>query len=324
MTLAQLAKELREYEGVTRKHGISSIVRSLPIRSGKILASFGEDAAVIDAGDEVLLLAADGIWDVLMRANEKWAGYCAVLVNLHDIAAMGGTPIAMVDVCSLRSKRSCSLVSSGMKEAVEKFGVPIVGGHIHPGTSYDAIDIAILGKAKRDAVVYSHTAKVEDDIVAAFDLLGKYYPKNLNGWDSTRLRSGKILRMQLDAMGALGESKLVNSGKDISNPGIIGTLGMLLEVSGKGAMVDVRAIPKPRGVELERWLKTYPGMGFVVTCSATNTKKVISVFERHLLTAAKVGVVTKKRVLRITDGRDEVTVFDFGKEGVTGLKPRAR
>ncbi len=35
-------------------------------------------------------------------------------------------------------------------------------------------------------------------------------------------------------MEEIGKRHLATAGKDISNPGLIGTLGMLLEVSGKG------------------------------------------------------------------------------------------
>jgi len=31
----------------------------------------------------------------------------------------------------------------GIKEGVEKFGVPMVGGHIHPDTPYTALDVSI-------------------------------------------------------------------------------------------------------------------------------------------------------------------------------------
>ena len=96
ISTADIARAVREYEGVRRKHAIGEMVRAVRIDSPGILASFGEDAAVIEHGNEVLLLAADGIWSRLMEADPYWAGYCSVLVNIHDIAAMGGRPIAMV------------------------------------------------------------------------------------------------------------------------------------------------------------------------------------------------------------------------------------
>jgi len=111
--------------------------------------SFGEDAAIIDNGEYALLLAADGIWDKLMRADPEWSGYCSVLVNVHDIAAMGGRPLGMVDVFSSNSDEITQRVLKGMKAGIDKFGVPIVGGHVHPDTPYAALDVAILGIAKR-------------------------------------------------------------------------------------------------------------------------------------------------------------------------------
>ena len=38
----------------------------------------------------------------------------------------------------------------------------------------------------------------------------------------------------------LGAQKLVTAGKDISNPGTLGTLGMLLESSGVGARSGIK------------------------------------------------------------------------------------
>ena len=100
MNLESLAAELRGFVGVTRKKQIGELISFFPIESKQIIASFGEDAAVIDDGDEVMLFAADGIWSKLMDADPEWSGYCSVLVNVHDIAAMGGWPVAMVDVLS--------------------------------------------------------------------------------------------------------------------------------------------------------------------------------------------------------------------------------
>ena len=123
-----IAKVVREYEGVRRKHSIGEMVRALKIDAPHVVASFGEDAAVIEHNNEALLLAADGIWSRLMEADPYWAGYCSVLVNIHDIAAMGGHPIAMVDIFSIAKTTVQELVVKGMHDASAQFGVPIVGG----------------------------------------------------------------------------------------------------------------------------------------------------------------------------------------------------
>ncbi|MDD1760262.1 MAG: methanogenesis marker 2 protein [Methanothrix sp.] len=319
MNLESLASQLRGFVGITRKKQIGSLMQFFPIESERIIAAFGEDAAVIDDGEEVMLLAADGIWSKLMEVDPEWSGYCSVLVNVHDIAAMGGWPVAMVDVLSVDNQEIAEKVLQGMKKAIEKFHVPIIGGHLHPDTPYSALDVAILGKAKKNAVILSSTAKAGEVVVAAADMDGRVHPRFAINFDSTSFKDSKTLLTQLGSMQELGERGLVKAGKDISNPGLLGTLGMLLETSKVGAVVDVEAIPVPAGLELASWLKMYPGMGFVVTTKPENAEAVLEVFERRGLTAGVIGLVTAERKLVIRHGVEEIVLFDLEKECVTGI-----
>lgn len=319
MNLESLAESLRDYLGATRKHSIKNIVNIFDEKGTN--PSFGEDAAIIDFGDEALLLAADGIWDRLMRADPEWSGYCAILVNVHDIAAMGGRALGMVDIFSSSSPEISSKVLAGMKAGVEKLGVPIVGGHIHPDTPYTAVDVAILGRVRKDSIVYSSTAKPGDDVVLGIDLDGRAHPSCDMNWDSTFLKDAAVVRHQLASMVELGEAHLLTAGKDVSNPGILGTLGMILEVSGVGADVELEQIPRPDAIEWDRWLKMYPGMGFIVTCKPENTDRVIRVFADHKLNASRIGKIVPGGRLDITRGGERATVFDFTKHNITGLRP---
>lgn len=319
MNLESLAESLREYLGATRKHSIKNIVNVFDEKG--LNPSFGEDAAIIEFGDQALLLAADGIWDRLMRADPEWSGYCAILVNVHDIAAMGGRALGMVDIFSSSSPEMSRSVLKGMKAGVEKLGVPIVGGHIHPDTPYTAVDVAILGCVKRDCVIYSSTARPGDDVVLGIDLDGRVHPSCDMNWDSTFLKDSGIVRHQLESMPELGEKKLLTAGKDVSNPGIIGTLGMILEVSGVGAEIDLNLIPKPSQLGWEHWLRMYPGMGFIVTCKPENTEKVIATFGNHKLNAVRIGKIVPGSCLDITRDGDRATVFDFSRHNITGLRP---
>ena len=320
MNLEPLVAELRGFVGITRKKQIGDLIEHFPVLSEKIIADFGEDAAVIDDGDDVLLFAADGIWSKLMEADPEWSGYCSVLVNVHDIAAMGGWPIAMVDVLSVSSPQIAEAVLRGMKKGIEKFNVPIIGGHLHPDTPYSALDVAILGKARKDSVILSSTARPSDAIVAAADLDGEPHPKFAINFDSTSFKKGETLAKQLGSMRELGERHLVTAGKDISNPGLLGTLGMLLETSGVGAVVDLDFIPVPAGLQLSDWLKMYPGMGFVVTAKPENVHDVIDVFRNRGLTAARIGNTMNDRRLVIQQGTKEAVLFDFAKDTVTGIR----
>jgi selenophosphate synthetase-related protein len=186
-----------------------------------------------------------------------------------------------------------------MKKGIERFNVPIIGGHLHPDTPYSALDVAILGKAKKDAVILSSTALPGEVVVAAADMDGAPHPRFSINFDSTSFKDRETLLYQLGSMQELGEAGLVKAGKDISNPGLLGTLAMLLETSGVGAVVEVDRIPVPKSLDLESWLKMYPGMGFVVSTKPENARRVLEVFNRRGLTAAVIGRVTSERKLVI-------------------------
>jgi putative methanogenesis marker protein 2 len=322
MNLDELVKEIRSHPGLTRKRLISEVINFFPnVSTGEVLASYGEDAAVLAYGDSVLLLAADGIMESLVKANPFFAGYYSVLVNINDISAMGGKPLAMVDVLSMKDEKVCGQVMKGIERAVSKFGVPVVGGHTHPDCNYNAIDIAILGTAERHAVIYSHTAKVNDNIIFAMDLDG-YFPEKLDfAWDTTSKKDDELCRRQMLVMNEIGKKHLVHAGKDMSNPGSIGTLGMLLETSEKGGSIDIDYIPRPKGVDFVRFVKSYQGCGFVVTAKPEWSQSVIDIFESVGVTGSVVGKVDASNKLTLKKSDEERTLFDFSKEIITGCKP---
>ena len=319
----EIAGAVRDYDGVTRKRAIGEIINSLRLVTPNVPVSFGDDAALIQNGDTGLLLAADGIWSRLLDADPYWAGFCAVLVNVHDIAAMGGTPLAMVDILSVRDATVCHEVLRGMYEASAKFCVPVVGGHLHPDAEMNVIDVAILGTVTPEHAIFSHTARVGDRIVAAIDLNGRIHPSCALNWDSATLRTADEVRAQVRLMRTLGEEHLVTAGKDISNPGVIGTLGMLLETSRKGADVCLDDIPRPDldalCITFEHWVRMYPGMGFICSVPPEYVDRVTELFAGVGMAAADIGVVTDSRRLVIHHGDAESMVFDLKEQGIMGI-----
>ena len=308
-----MVHELREYRGVVRKGPIAQVaMRLIPLQSEDILAAYGEDAAVIKCGREILLMAADGIIQDLVKKNPYWAGYSAVLVNINDIAAMGGQPLAMVNVLSCNDEGVRAKIVEGMRAAEDKFGVPMVGGHLHPDTTYTAIDVAILGKTDRSRLVLSSGADVGDPVIFAMDLDGQFTEGVPYSWDTTSKKSKEICRRQLKVMNKI--APYLTAGKDISNPGALGTLGMLLEASRKGALIDVNKIPFPKNVDQLQWLTAYQGCGFVVTCREARTQIVIDEFARVDITAAVCGTVQKGNQLELVQDDEHKVLFDFSTD----------
>ncbi|UCF08624.1 MAG: methanogenesis marker 2 protein [Thermoplasmata archaeon] len=321
MDLDRIATEIRRYPGVTRKRIISDVIQHFPIpKESKIIAAMGEDAAVIEHGGDALLLAADGIMEDLMNKNAFWAGYCSVLVNVNDIAAMGGLPLAIVSIVSMRKGEPLTRVLEGMAAGIEKFGVPMVGGHTHPDCDYNAVDVAILGYADAEEVILSSTAQEGDSIIFAMDATGKFTPKIPYSWDSTSQKTPERVQEQVRIMNTMAKKKLLSAGKDISNPGSLGTLGMLLETSQKGGSVDLRNIPRPENADFLQWLLAYQGCGFVVTCRPEHSDEVISLYEGVGLSAAVVGEITSESKLIIGDVKSEAVLFDFESDVITGCR----
>lgn len=319
MSLKELADSIRSFPGVTRKNDIEEVVDRFPT-SGypQVFAAAGEDAAAIDVGDRYVLFATDGIMESLVKADPFLAGYFSVLVNVNDIAAMGGRPLGMVDVLSSSPGGPRSAILDGMRAGVEDFDVPIVGGHTHPDCSYDAVDIAIIGSVAKDAVLLSSSAREGDDIVFVFDLDGEYRDHLPLAYITTMSKPKSVVTGQMEAVATIAERHLAHACKDISNPGHLGTLGMMLETSGKGGLVDVTRIPRPEGVDEIRWAETYQGCGFVFSCDPSCSSEIAEVFSEVGCATSVVGKVDGSRSLRITDGSETVVLFDFENEIITG------
>jgi len=323
LDLDDIIHSLKNFEGVTRKRPIRNIVSILNDAfsvSGKTHLGYGDDASAIRIGDgKLLLLAADGIWGRLMEADPHWAGYCSVLVNVNDIAAMGGKPVGMVNVLSINSRETCYSVMEGIREGAEKFGVPMVGGHVHPDTPYDALDVSIAGIASEDALITSCDAEPGDRVIVGIDLDGRPHPSFPLNWDTTTHKTPEEVQFQIEVMSIIAERKLVTAGKDISNPGTLGTLGMLLEASDVGAWVELESIPRNRSVRWEDWLRMYPGSGFVLTARPENVAECIELLESAGITASDAGEIVSERKLHLVHDNDERVLFDFERDIITGV-----
>ena len=237
MDLESLVKSIQEFEGVSRKSSIDNVISLLKESynvSGDVVIDIGDDASAIDIGNnQVVLIAADGIWGQIMNVNPYWAGYCAVLVNVNDIAAMGGKPLAMVNIMSIKNDDIYEDLLRGINDGCLKFGVPMVGGHLHPDGDSDSLGVAIVGIAQKDKIITSFGAEVGDKVIVAIDLDGKPHEMFSLNWDTTYDKDAKLVRDQISAVQYLAENDYIKSGKDISNPGILGTLEMLLELPKK-------------------------------------------------------------------------------------------
>ncbi|NMC76225.1 MAG: methanogenesis marker 2 protein [Candidatus Methanofastidiosa archaeon] len=314
----RIVHEIRNYEGVKRKNPIKHLINQFKSYSnyGSTVIDFGDDAAVLKGDCNYLLFAADGIWANLLN-DLFWAGYCSVLVNVNDIYAMGGTPIAMVNIMSLKKSDNCKDLLEGIKTGCDKFKVPMVGGHLHPDTESTTVSVSIMGNATK--ILSSFEAKKDEDVILAMDMDGRRYNKFLN-WDTTLKKSSEECLSKLKVMNEIAEKELSFAAKDISNPGILGTIGMLLETSRKGAVIYVDEIQRPENLDFIDWLKIYPGYGFTLTSAPENTDQILNLFKKQKVEARVIGKVTDDNVMSLISDNQKKTLFDFKTDIITGIK----
>jgi AIR synthase-related protein len=314
--LAELASALRAGRGFAHKRDISDVLGTLATALPAGLTDLGQAVAIGDdcaaiaqpeTGD-YLLLAIEGFLDEFVQSLPWFAGYCGVMVNVSDICAMGGRPIAVVDALWSTGGAQSDPLLRGLASASQRYGVPIVGGHSNHRSARGQLAVAILGRAKK--LLTSFNARAGDTLMMAIDLRGAFEEPH-PFWNASTQASPARLRADIELLPALAESGRCDAAKDISNAGAIGTALMLLECSGVGATVDVHAIPRPGGVPLLRWLQAFPSYGFVFSVRAQHVAAVAAHFESRDICCAAVGTVDDTRQLWLRDGAARALLWDL-------------
>ncbi|MBE7939097.1 MULTISPECIES: sll0787 family AIR synthase-like protein [Ramlibacter] len=317
--LAALAATLRAGRGFAHKRDIGEVMatlaQSLPGGAADLAqaVAIGDDCAAIPdpSGHGWLLFAIEGFLDDFVQAMPRFAGWCGVMVNLSDICAMGGRPIAVVDALWSRGGPDGQEVLRGMADASACYGVPIVGGHSNSRSDRAALAVAILGRANR--LLTSFNARPGDTLVMAIDLRGAYEEPH-PFWNASTSAPAQRLRDDIELLPRLAESGLCDAAKDISNAGAVGTALMLLECSKVGAQIEVSAIPRPPGVALQRWLQTFPSFGFVFSVRPAQVEAVQAHFQAHGIDCASVGTVTADTRVWLRDGDCQALLWDVATE----------
>ena len=317
--LASLAATLRAGRGFAHKRDIADVMatlaQALPGGTADLAqaVAIGDDCAAIPdaSGNGWLLFAIEGFLDDFVQAMPRFAGWCGVMVNVSDICAMGGRPIAVVDALWSRGASDGQEVLRGLADASTRYGVPIVGGHSNSRSDRGALAVAILGRANR--LLTSFDARPGDTLMMAIDLRGAYeepYPF----WNAATSAPAQRLRDDIELLPRLAEAGLCDAAKDISNAGALGTTLMLLECSKAGAVIDVDAIPRPPGVSLQRWLQSFPSFGFVFSVRPRHVEAVQAHFRDRDIACASVGNVTADPRVWLRDGDRQALLWDVAAE----------
>jgi AIR synthase-related protein len=324
-SLPEIVTRLRAAPAWQRKNELDLLAGSLealaPAVAGKPVA-LGDDTAVIELPEGNLLLAAEVIYPPLVAANPYLAGRSAVLANVNDVYAMGGEPLALVDTILAPDKALAAEILRGLRDGCARYGLALVGGHLTANAGVASVTACILGRARH--ILSSFNARPGDTLLHVVNLKGRFHPQ-FPFWDCSEHLSDAELRRDLGLLPAAAEAGWCDAARDISMAGVIGSLLMMLELSGAGAEVELDEVPQPPAAadRYFDWLLGFPSYGFVLSARPRHVAALRASFADYAITCAPIGQVTSERRVYLCRGGEQQLLFDLEKQGFMGLAPQA-
>lgn len=220
------------------------------------MVGIGDDCAIVPGPDEDTLVSTDmlleGIHFLRAHATPEDIGWKAAAVNMSDIAAMGGIPVATFLSIALPKDAQGEWAErfiKGYAEISTKYGVPLLGGDTTSSLRDIAINVGIKGRCDHGKALGRGGAKVGHTIFVTGPLgdSGAGLKALLTGIERTP-EVEKLIYRHLRPEPRLAEGQkllstnIVGAMMDLSD-GLASDLGHILRASKVGAQVDLNALP---------------------------------------------------------------------------------
>lgn len=219
----------------------------------------GDDCAVMPSGDGELLFSTDllmeGVHFLRGESSAEDIGWKAAAVNLSDIAAMGGTPVAtFLSIALPRDAQGdwAERFIEGYAQISRMYDVPLLGGDTTSSLRDIAVNVGILGRCPSGKRAMRSGAKPGETIYVTGHLGDSAggLQAILKGIDRNDMVQTLIARHKRPVPRVNEGRALMDSGKvgammDISD-GIASDLRHIMKASGVGAVVRLDRLPCSR------------------------------------------------------------------------------
>lgn len=289
----------------------------------------GVDAAVIDIGDDkVLIIAEDPIFSIPKQPLEMF-GWYTVHIGASDIAVMGVKPRYMTYSLLMppeTSNKDLRTIVDSIHTAALELDIAIVGGHTgyYPGFATPTIGgVTVFSIAKKNEYVTPAGAQPGDDVILTkgpaietVGILAVLREKELQKKYSQKLiNKGKALCKQMtviqDALTAM-ETGGVTAMHDATEGGVIGGLFEIANASNVGMEIDEDLFILPEEVtmvcdafHIDPVAAIAEG-SLLITAKSTYSNKIIHNLRKQNINASIIGTViddTKTRMLKRRNGQ---------------------
>lgn len=221
----------------------------------------GDDCAVLPVADgDALLFTADllneGVHFLRRATSARELGGKALAVNLSDIAAMGGHPVATLLSLALppdAGETWAEEFMEGYRTLSERYGVALVGGDTTRSGQGITINVTAIGRAPLSCIKRRSAARPGDVLftTGALGASGAGLRDLLAGrLDTPAAVEHRNPRPQVEEGLWLGMRREVHAMMDLSD-GLASDLRHILDRSGVGAEVLLERVPVAEGSDLQ-------------------------------------------------------------------------
>jgi hydrogenase maturation factor len=284
--------------------------------------SLGEDGALIEVGDKVLISAMDPITGAVERI-----GYLALNINANDVATFGVRP-AFFSSCILLPKDSTEqtvqTICKQIDRTAKRLGIAVIGGHseVTPGLNRPIVVGCALGVTEPGRYVTSGGSRPGDKLIltkgAGIEgtavLANEKQNEVLGKVDPVLLESAKKF---YDHVSVVEEALLafitggVTAMHDPTEGGIAGGIHEIADASGVGVNVFEEKIPvSPETATICRSFQIDPlqlisSGALLISVEPSSAEKITDKLIAKGIKAAVIGEFLKsptKRILVHSDG----------------------
>lgn len=235
----------------TRLHGSAimkeldfiAALRALPLHPGA--RGLADDVAVIEIGGETLVVTHDSMVEdihFLPHQDPADVAWKLVATNMSDLAAKGAEPIGVILSYMLNS--GDTRFAEGLHEALEHFGVGLLGGDTVSGAKSRVFGLTALGRATHTPVPARSGAQMGDGLWVT----GKV-GEALLGFEAIKAGSSTDSTAYRRPMARLGEGQalapLVTAMMDISD-GLLLDAFRIAEASALSIAIEGKQVPVAR------------------------------------------------------------------------------
>ena len=295
----------------------------------------GEDAAVLDLGETLLVAASDPI----TMATDR-SGWYAVQVNANDIACTGGIPrwfLATLLVPERFTEDQAEELFDQILDACNAIGVELVGGHseVTQGIDRPLVSGTMLGEVARDRLITTGGAQEGDSIVVTKGIAieGTALLALERAEDLRKAGvSDDIITLSADLLDSLGISVIidaqtacataqVHSMHDVTEGGLITGLREVAAASGLGLAIEEDSVPVlPATRQVCQALELDP-MGLlasgalIITLPPGDVPSLLSALDKKGIDGWEIGMMLATEEGLISIGRDgEVELPQFSRD----------